>query len=151
MRLLWTIAVTQAAENCECKVRLHLILMMRGIYINSNLNPLTKLTSSSRSTEFKNILPWDISQMITKTIPNQHENSYKLCNEMGYPIVNGKSMETETTTQWEFSNGGKAIVEEILTSEEINKSRKAGLWESQSGIRVGKLTIWVRLFLIEKL
>ena len=36
--------------------------------ISSNLNPLTKFTSS-RSTEFKDILPWNISQMITKTIP----------------------------------------------------------------------------------
>ena len=27
----------------------------------------------------------------------------------------------------EFPNGGKAIVEQILASEEINKSRRAGL------------------------
>ena len=33
----------------------------------------------------------------------------------------GKSMETETTWS-EFPNGGKAIVEQILASEEINKS-----------------------------
>ena len=32
----------------------------------------------------------------------------------------GKSMETETTTWSEFPNGGKAIVEQILASEEIN-------------------------------
>ena len=63
----------------------------------------------------------------------------------------GKSMETETTTWSEFPNGGKAIVEQILASEEINKSKRAGLWESQSGIQVGKLTIWVRSFIIEKL
>ena len=50
-------------------VRLDLILSMRDIYINSNLNPLTKFTSSSRSTKFKDILPWNISQMIMKTIP----------------------------------------------------------------------------------
>ena len=37
-------------------VRLYLILSMRDIYINYNLNPLT-FTSSSRSTEFKDILP----------------------------------------------------------------------------------------------
>ena len=61
-----------------------------------------------------------------------------------------KSMETETTTWSEFPNGGKAIVEQILASEERNKSKRAGLWESQSGIRVGKLTIWVRSFEIEK-
>ena len=55
-----------------------------------------------------------------------------------------KSLETETTTWSEFPNGGKVIVEQILTSEEINKSKKVGLWESQSGIWVGKLTMWVR-------
>ena len=58
-------------------------------------------------------------------------------------------METETTTS-EFLSGGKAIVEEILMSEEINKTKRAGLWESQSGIQVGKLTIWVRSSEIEK-
>ena len=59
-------------------------------------------------------------------------------------------METDTTTWSEFPNGGKTIVEQILASEEINKSKTAGLWESQSGIWVGKLTIWVRLFEKEK-
>ena len=49
-------------------MRLDLIFSMRDIYINSNLNPLTKFTSSSRSTEFKDILLWNISQMITKTV-----------------------------------------------------------------------------------
>ena len=38
------------------------------IPINSNLNPLTKFTNSSKSTEFKNILPWNISEMIIKTV-----------------------------------------------------------------------------------
>ena len=45
------------------------MLSMRDIYINFNLNQLTKFTSSSRSTKFEDILPWNISQMITKTIP----------------------------------------------------------------------------------
>ena len=62
----------------------------------------------------------------------------------------GKSMETETTRS-KFPNGGKAIVEQVLASEEINKSKRAGLWEPQSGIQVGKLVIWVRSFEIEKL
>ena len=39
-------------------VRLNLILTMRDIYINPNLNLLTKLTNNSRSTEFKDIFPW---------------------------------------------------------------------------------------------
>ena len=40
-----------------------------------------------------------------------------------------KSIETETTTWSEFPNGGKAIVEQILASEEVNKSKRVGLWE----------------------
>ena len=60
--------------------------MMRDIYINSNLNPLTKFTSSSRSTEFKDILPWDISQIIRKTIQISIRIVHKPRNEMGYPV-----------------------------------------------------------------
>ena len=60
-------------------------------------------------------------------------------------------METETKTWSEFSNGGKDIVEQIIASEEINKFKRAGPWESESDIRIGKLNIWVRSFEIEKL
>ena len=63
----------------------------------------------------------------------------------------GKSMETEKTTWSQFPDGGKAIVEQILASEEINKSKRAGMQLSQSGVQVGELTIWVRLFEIQKL
>ena len=45
-------------------MRLDLILLMRDIYINSKLNPLIKFTS--RSTEFKDILPWNISKFPIK-------------------------------------------------------------------------------------
>ena len=45
----------------------------------------------------------------------------------------------------------KAIVQNVLASDERNKSKRAGLIKSQSGIRVGKLTITVRSFEIEKL
>ena len=57
----------------------------------------------------------------------------------------GTSIETDTTTWSEFPNGGRATVEQIA-SEEINKSKRAGLWESLTGIQVfllGKLIIWV--------
>ena len=36
-------------------------------------------------------------------------------------------METDTTTWSEFPNGGKAVVKQILASEEINKFKGAGL------------------------
>ena len=49
--------------------RFDLILMIWDVYINSSLNPLTKFISSSRSTEFKDILLWNMSLMITKIIP----------------------------------------------------------------------------------
>ena len=55
-------------------------------------------------------------------------------------------METEKTTWSEFPNVVKAIVEQIIASEEINRSRIAGLIESLPGIRGGNLTIWVRSF-----
>ena len=50
-------------------VRLNMIFMIRDIYINSNLNPHTEFTSSSRSTKFKDICPWNFTQMIRKIIP----------------------------------------------------------------------------------
>ena len=77
---------------------------------------------------------------------HQHKSSHKCCE-----WVDGKSVETEATTWWEFPNGGKVIVGQILVSEEINKIQKSRFWESQSGIQVGELTIWVRSFDIEKL
>ena len=93
-------------------IRLDLIFSMRDIYINSNLNPLTKFTSSSRSTKFKDILPWNISQMITKTIPISTRIVITYAMKRGIPLwiwwkVNGNW----AIKWWEFPNGGKAIVE----------------------------------------
>ena len=61
-----------------------------------------------------------------------------------------KSMETETTWS-ELINGGKSIGQQILASEERKKSKREGLWGSQSGDWVGNLTISVRSLEIEKL
>ena len=71
------------------------MFFMKDIYINSNPNPLTKFTNSSRNSELKDILQWNISQMITKT--NQYENSHKLCDETGHPVVN------LTESQWKLT------------------------------------------------
>ena len=61
--------------------------------------------------------------------PNQHKNSHELYNENRASCFefDRKSLETETTTGSEFPNGRKAIVEQILVSEEINKSKRVGL------------------------
>ena len=74
--------------------------------------------------------------------PSQQENSHKFCDEKRHPVLG--LMESQwklTTTLLEFLNERKAIVEQILASEEINQSKRAGLFESQSGTRVRKLTI----------
>ena len=42
--------------------------------------------------------------------------------------VYGNSMETETTKWSEFPNGGRAIVQQILVSEERKKFKRAGLF-----------------------
>ena len=53
-------------------------------------------------------------------------------NRASYCEFDGKSMETEATTSSKFLNGGKAIVEQIIASEEINKSKRAIDLESDS-------------------
>ena len=58
-------------------------------------------------------------------------------------------MKTKTQTWSEFSNRGKAIVEQILASEEKNPIDQD--CENHSLIWVGKLKIWVRSFEKEKL
>ena len=69
MWFLWIMAATQAAKNHGDAWGLTWFLRWGiYVYINSNLNPLTKFTSSSRGTEFKDILPYHLST-ITKTIP----------------------------------------------------------------------------------
>ena len=52
-------------------------------------------------------------------------------NKASHSEYDGTSIETDTTTWSEFLNKRKAIVEQIPASEEINKSKRAGLWESQ--------------------
>ena len=58
-------------------MRFDLILSMGDIYTNSQ----------GRSTQFKDILPWNISNDY-EDHPNQQENSHKQCDEMGHPVVN---------------------------------------------------------------
>ena len=62
------------------------------MYINSNLDPLTKF-SSSRSTEFKKNPPMECIDTLLNDHDdrsNQHENSHKLCHEKGHPLLRRK-------------------------------------------------------------
>ena len=112
-------------------MRLDLIFSMWYIYVDSSLNRLTKFSSSSRSTMFKDILPWNISQMITKTFPINTRTAISYVLKWGIlSWIIWKVNENWETTWSEFLNGGKAIVEQILASEERNKFKRALLWES---------------------
>ena len=131
---LWTMAAAQAAENHGDEWWDLTWYFWQG---NSNQNPLTKFSSSSsRSTEFKDILPWNISQIITKTIPISTSIVISYVMKRGMPLW----------IWWKVNGNWDNIVEQILASEVRNKFKRAGPWESQSGIQVGKLTIWVRSF-----
>ena len=117
-------------------VRLSLTFMMRDLYINSNLKSLTKFTSSSRNTKFKDILSWNISQMIPKTIPIRTNivisfHWSRISRISGYPEFDRKSMETETKAWLELPKR-KSL--RTNTSIRRKKSKRVGLWESQSGI-----------------
>ena len=133
-------------------VRLELIFTMRDTYISSNLNLLTNFTSGSRKTEFNDILQWNIFQIITKTVPVSRRIIISYAIKRGIPFwlwrkVNGNWHNNMIRiSQWK-----KAVVEQILLSEEKKKSKGTGLWKSQSGIRVATLTNWWRSFETEKL
>ena len=69
LTLLKSSETVTSGEVIATSISIDLVFSLRDIYKNSNVNPLRKFTSSTRSTKFKDILLWNISQMITKTIP----------------------------------------------------------------------------------
>ena len=150
--ILWTMAAAQAAENHGDKWGLTWYLWWR---IHTSIPTWThsqNFTSSSRSTDFKDTLPWNISQMITKTIPISTRIVITYAVKRGIPLwIWGKVNENWDNnmiriSQWKESHCRTNT--SIRRKKEIQKSMSE---ESQSGIRVVKLTIWVRLYEIEKL
>ena len=136
-------------------VRLDLILLMRDTNINPNLNPLTKFTSSSRSSEFKDMLPWNISQMITKTVPISTE--IVISNAMKGVIllwiwwkVNGNWDNMIRMSQCRES---LCRTNALIRGIEIQNSRtvRITVWDPSRKVVGNNLTIWVKSFWIEKL
>ena len=131
-------------------VRLDLILTMRDIYINSNLNPLTKFTSSSRSTKFKDILPWNISQMITKTILMSTRIVISYAMKWGIPFwiswkVNGNwDSNMIIISQWRENNCRTNTA--VRRNKSIQKSRTVRVTARDSSRKVNQLSkiIWDR-------
>ena len=115
--------------------------------------PFTKFTSS-RSNEFKDILPWRslkwsqrVSQMITKTVPISTRIIIKYAMKQGIPLwiwwkVNGNwDNNMIRISQWSESHC--RINTSIRRKKQTQKSRTV---RSLSWIWVAKLTIWVRSF-----
>ena len=125
-------------------VRLDLIFQF--LTINSTLNPHIKVTSSRKSTKFKDILSGHISRIITKAVPVSTRIVISYAMKQGILLwiwwkVNGNwDNNMIRISQWRESHCRRN------TGIRRKKSKRAGLWESQSGIQVGKLTIWVRSF-----
>ena len=128
---LWTVAAAKAAESHGDGWVLAWYLLWG---IDTSVPTWTHTQNllaliSSRRTDFKYILTWNIFQMITKTIPistRRVVKSYAIKRDILFSVY--KSMETDTTTWSEFPYGRKAVEEQILASEERNKSKRAGLW-----------------------
>ena len=127
-------------------VRLDLTLSMRNIYIDSNLKPLTKFTSSSRGTEFKDIIPWNMKTIsISTRIVINNAMKQDILLWMWWEVNGNWDNNMIRTSPWREGHC------RTNTSVRRKKFKRAGLWEPQSGIQVGKLTIWVRSLEKEKL
>ena len=67
-------------------MRLDLVITMRDIYINSNLDPITKFSISSRNTKFTDTLQLNISQMIKKILSIIKRMAIKCVMKRGIPF-----------------------------------------------------------------
>ena len=128
-------------------VRHDLILTMRDIYMNSKLNTHTKFTSSSKSTEFNNILPWNIYHMIRKSLPISTRILINYAMKRGIPMW----IWWNVNRNWDNNmiSISKRRERHRKTNTSIRRKKKKQKeqdCENQSGIWVGRLTIWVRSF-----
>ena len=142
-RFLWSMAAAQEAEDHKDKWELTAKLRW-GIYTSIPIWTHSQNSLAVAAEALSLIFPWNISQMITKTIPI----STRLV--IRYPMKGGILLWI-----WWKVNGNNNMIKifqwreshcRTNTSIRRIKSKRAGLWESQFKIWVGKLTIWVRLF-----
>ena len=96
-------------------------ITIRDICISSNLNPPTKLTSSSRSTD---ILPWNISKMMIKTMTVSTRITISYAMKWGIPLRVWWTVHGNHDNMIKISRWRKAIVEQILGSEKRKKYKR---------------------------
>ena len=106
--------------------RCNLIFTVRDIYINFNLDPLTW---NSKSTKLKDILRWNIPQMITKTILINARKVISCAMKSG--ILFGVLMKVKENLgkNIRFCQFRGSDCRTSNSSEEINKIKTIGLWE----------------------
>lgn len=115
-------------------IRLDLIFMTRDIYINFNLDPITKFSTSKKSTEFKDDLLCYIPQMIMKTIPI----TTRIVISYTGNGVSCFEIDRKMETKWsEFPSRAKAIAGKNTTiRKKINQKKQDCV--SKSGIQPSK-------------
>ena len=101
-------------------MRLGLIFTLGDIYINSHLKPLTKFSTNSRTTEFKDFFLWNITQIISKTISISTKID-KLCDEKEHPLLSLKE------SQWKLRHQHDQNIFAYLASKERYKSKTTRL------------------------
>ena len=125
-------------------VSLDLIFTMRDIYTSIQIWTHSQNSLAAAETLGLKICSHGTSQIITNTVSMSKgiviSYATKCCFE-----IDQKSIKIETIWS-EFSNGRKAIAEQILRSEEIYKFKWLRLWQTQSGIWVGTLSSGIRSF-----
>ena len=123
---------------------------MAAAYQHSNLNPLTKFTTSSRSTKFKDILSWNISQMIKKTIPISMRIVISYAMEWGillwisWKVTGNWDKNMIRISQWRESNCRTNT--SIRRMKEIQKSRtmRIRVWDPSRKVNYLSKVIWDR-------
>ena len=137
---LWAVTAAKVAENHVDDSGLTWFLRW-GIYtsIATWIHSKNSLAAEALSSKISSH-GWSC-QMITKTIPISMRIVISYVMEWGslfwdYWKVNG-NWDSNTVR---IPNERKAIVEQIQVLEERKKFERAELWESQSGIRLWKLT-----------
>ena len=126
-------------------MKFELIYTMRDKYINSKMDLFTKFSCNSRSTKFKDILPWNISQMISNTVPISIRIIKSCMVQRSIPIcVCWKLINTETTIWPEFINWESYCTTNtrISRNKQIQKCRTVRF--TAPHIQERKLAIWVR-------
>ena len=135
--------------------RLHLIFTMRHIHISFNLDPLAKFSTSRRSTESKDIHPYNISQMIKKTILIYTNLATSCVMERTISFWASKKFNGNwdnkliRISHWRESYCRTNTRE--INKKSINPKEQYSESQCQGFELVGKLTIWARPFETEQL